>query len=1003
MPIKLDDFTKELIKIDSSPEKQFNGKEIFQKPENKEVVDRKKFINSNSSKHYFKREEEKRSSLLESINKPESFLKSQISEKLAKNEIELNKKEIYEISDISFSCMSFEDQKNIKVVDILQASIIPGLNNSLFDIRMGTLDSSQICHTCQEPINNCSGHFGLINLNKKFPNPNFKEALKITLKCICHYCGHPYIREPYLKALGIDKLVGIKRLKEIAKITPELFKLHNCPSKIPDYTKDYINDYILAYKVKDTNGVMHTIEKSLDNVEDLLSVLTKEDLKLLGYEGDSNPVNFIMKGILVCPPCTRPTMYADGIPKENYITDIYYQIISNNNKLKNFTITGDSNRINIENILYENIISLFFGNDKKNSNEKNGSLFFILGGKEGLLRKNILGKRVNFSARTVAGPASEANFGEILTPRFFAKTLTVPEKITIYNIDRLRNDFANGNAQSINRGNNQIITINDEMREKYLPIIGDIIIRYIQDGDSVMVGRQPTLHAESFMGFNVKLHDKLTIGLHSCVNAPFNADFDGDELNLHVIQEIKAQVETNTIANCKYHIMNSQSNKPMMGLAYNALLSSYLMTMVWIRDDIQKIEITTEEWDILKESYPTIEQSITKKQWAEIISSECDEVEISEERFEQAISVVNDSNKKETLYDRCIENNINPRSGRALFSLNFPINLNLTIRKSSSRTIVIGDREMNIKINENIVIKDGILIFGTLDKSSVGTSSNSLVQLLTKIYSFKEACRFLNDGQKICDWFLMWHGYSIGYKAIDMDRKNIVKLIKEKTNETQFEIYKLGPIPTEFIPNFFWKKTATTFLSNTEQIGRKIGEQILSLNNPLNVMGEPGSKQKGTKANTAQIVGSLGEQFCGGDLPKLEFNDAKRYLPTFLVDDVSIGSLGYVVNSFLDGLTPSEEMSHLAASREGLIDTAQNTALIGYISRRFRKVFEDIYINPLGQVVNVDDKIFSFTFGDCLNTAMQMPSQTKENGKKFGFCDVNMLADMVNREYEMEF
>ena len=997
---------KDIIKEMVNSSSKFEGIEIILKPETTEVVEKKKFKKSSAPSSFYKKEEPYSASLTALIPKPESFSKAKISQQISKNTIEMNKKPVYDISDLSFSCMSFEDQKKMKIVDIFQASTIAGINNSLFDTRMGTLNPEEICRTCEKDIKGCSGHFGLIILNKKYPHPNFKQALQLSLQCICHHCGHPYIREEFLKALGIDKLSGIKRLKEIAKITPKLFDLHSCPNKMPDYNKDYINEYILTYKAKDKEGKVRTFESKLDNVEDLLSLLTKEDLKLLGFEGDSNPVNFIMKGLLVCPPCARPTMYVDGMPKQDYITDILYQIITINNKLKSISINDLNTKINNENNLYEAINTLIFGTDAKNTKGKDGSLFKKLSGKEGLLRKNTMGKRVNFSARTVAGPASEANLGEILIPRAFALVLTIPEKITEYNIERLSEDMINGNAQSIilaNKGNDQLITINSDMRRDYIPIIGDTIIRFIKDGDLVMVGRQPTLHAESFMGFSVKIHDKLTIGLHSSVNAPFNADFDGDELNLHVIQEIKAQVETSIIANCKYHIMNSQSNKPMMGLAYNALLSAYLMTMGWIRDDINDLEITKDEWIVLQRRYPNITKVITKNEWAEIINSEYEEVEIPESRWDEAMSVVTDSIKKSSLYDRCVKHNINPQSGRALFSLNFPVNFTLNLIKHSDKTIKIDGKDKIIKIDNSIIIKDGILISGVLDKTSVGNSTNSIVQILGKIYSFKESCRFLNDGQKICDWFLMWHGYTIGYNSIDIDRTNILKLIKEKTNETQFKIYKLGPIPKEQIPLFFWKKNASTFLTNTEQIGRNIGEKILQLNNPLNVMGENGSKGKGTKANTAQIVGSLGQQFIDGDLPKLEFDNERRYLPTFLTDDVAIGSLGYVVNSFLDGLTPSEEISHLAASRIGLIDTAQGTALIGYISRRIRKTFEDIYINYLGQIVNVDDKIFSFTFGDCLSTSHQVPTKTKINGKKLGFCDVNMLADMVNNEYEMQF
>ena len=910
---------------------------------------------------------------------------------IKKNDKKLKNFSSKKITDIQFYCMSAEDQKKKSVVNITQASVVRGYTNSLSDVTMGCINPNEVCVTCNGNVNACTGHFGLVTLNKKFPHPIFKQALRLVLECVCHYCGHTFLKNDHVKKLGLNKYTAIKRLTMLSKITPKMYGLHTCEKKNVDYIKTYINDYILAYNKKDQDGKEHKIERTMEDVEKILSVLDNEDLDVLGLNRKNHPVNWIMKNLLICPPCTRPTIYVDGTAKENFMTDIYLYIISYNNKIRNNINSNDkTNEIK----LYEYITKLIdSGTESKNTNEKNESIFKFLSGKTGLFRKYILGKRVNYCTRTVAGPASEANFGEILLPRQVAQTLTIPEKVTIYNYNRLSEDMINGNAHSIifaNSESDQVMFISDKMRETHKLKIGDTIIRYMIDGDYLMVGRQPTLHAESFMTFKTKIHDKKTIGLHSSINAAFNADFDGDELNGHLLQTTGAQCEAATIANCKNHIMNVQSNKAMMGLAYNAILATFLMTQEWVYDDINDMEF--HEWN-----YP---DKITKKQWAEIINSDFGEITIPNTRYKEALNVLEDSSRKRTLRKRCEKNNVNPRSSKSLFSVIFPEDFFFTLNKFSEKKIIVNGKEKIIKIDESIVIKDGILISGTLKKGNVANTEGSFVQILTNIYSMEKSWDFINDGQKICDWFIMWHNFTLGYKTIDNNKSDIIKLINEKTNETQNKFYLLGDKPKDPILEFFWNRSASTLLTNTEQIGKKIGESILKQNNELKILGSDGSGAKGNSANTAQLLGSLGEQFLSDGLPKPSMKN-NRTSVFYTENDVSISAIGYVRNNFESGLTLPEMVSHLSASRQGIIDTALGTGDIGYIARKFRLTLQNITFDDTKCISNEKGNIFSFSgLGDFQSPSLQVTTQNKVNGKKVTFCNVNNIANMVNSKYE---
>jgi DNA-directed RNA polymerase II subunit RPB1 len=955
------------------------------------------------------------------VEEPEFLKKNELQKQIQRNHRASIEKTSMMIEKTSFYCLSSQEIINKSVLEITFASILPGISEypTLFDSRLGCIEATQICTTCQRDIHGCSGHYGRIRLNRSFIHPFFKQAMLYSLRCTCHYCGHLFLTPELLEVSGLNKIKGIKGLQQRAELSDKIHQLHSCPDINPKYDKDFKNGYIIVYS-KLVSGRNILMQQSIENVEVILSLLTLEEIRMLGFEEKSNPINFITKYLLVVPPQIRPTFYIKGLERYDYLTQIYLDIIAKNKELKNREIQ-EHDRMKIEAFLYTNIEALMIGSDKKilSKGTKNLDLQSRLKGKEGLLRKNMMGKRVNFSSRTVAGPASEANFGEILIPRVFTENLTIPVKVTYYNQEECQELLRSGVVKgiiSVEKSHDQIILLTPEFQNEYVLKLKDTIIRPIQDGDALLFGRQPTLHAESFMGGTVKLHDHLTIGLHSSLNAPLNADFDGDELNCHIIQTPEAMIEALTIANCKFHIMNSQSNRPMMGLAYNGLLAGYLMTVYWTQWDSQKIEVSHSQWNKVESAWKargiSLNQNITNLQWIDLLEDllgerhEYREIIISENRWEQASNCVRNSKIKETLEERCLKYGVHPRSSRALFSLTLPRTLNYAVKKNYLKNIfLIGEREetRSISVSNNIIIREGILVSGTVNKDVIGTGGESLVAVLNKLYSFKESCRFVNDAQKIADWFILYHNFSIGYKAIESNRPEILKILHDKVSETQFDIYNLGPIPRDTVDSFFWYRKAIMILENTEQIGKTIGQKALTSNNPLNIMGEHGSKMKGSDMNTAQITGSLGEQFIERTLPQLEFNDRSNTLPTFLPNDCSIDSMGYIIHSFYDGLQPSEVFFHLSASREGVANTGVKTSELGYLHRRLVKSFEDITINFLGQVAaNNSGIIISFNFGDYMNPAQQLFTSNKRQGKKVNFCNVSTFAEMLNNEYEQE-
>lgn len=823
------------------------------------------------------------------------------------------------------------------------------ITHGLFDIRMGPIDSKLICPECNRNDKGCSGHFGYIELPEKIVNPLYKKEIILVLQCICPFCGDTYINQEIFDALGFSKIPKNKLLKQVAEISEKfLHKTHNHGYARIKYDKAFKGSK-LCFTTEEGNTPL-TYIRSPNNMEGLFEAVPPEKFKLLGLSGATHPVNFITDVIVCCPPCIRPPSIVNGKQIDHPLTERYGNILSSIIKLRDH-VGNNVERNNQMDKLYDHIESIINGPVKKPGLKvplKESGILGNLGTKKGLIRGHMMGKRVDNCGRTVAGPAFEVNQGEVIIPKYATKILLVPIKVHKYNLKEVREEFKKGvykfmKARGISM--KAAIPITEKNIKDNLPMIGDEFLRYIKTGDHVLEGRQPSLHAESILGFRAVIGEHDTTKIPSWINSPFNADFDGDELTFHVLQNVRAWAEGETVMDSKYHIMNVQSNRPMMALAYHGLMGSFLMTTSW---EVQGVK---------------------------------NEVIIPEKRWHEAVSLLNDSYRKSSLEERLRRHHINPRSGRALFSLTLPTNFTYS--------------------GGGIEIIDGILVKGVLKKANVGLKVLSLVQILAKMYSIKEASRFINDAQKIADWFVMWSGLSIGYKDFDANRKEVIKMLKKDLNKMQVEYFNLGERPKDSIHLFFWMRALHGIVDKTKINGKKIGEKYLLINNTLNILSdEHGCGAKGSTGNTSQLTGSLGEQFIGSDIPTYKLKNKTRCLPFYPPNDVSLESMGYVVNSYMDSISPSASMFHQMASRITLIDTARNVSDIGYTHRRVEKSLEPIVINCFSFVASTDGRLFQPIFGAGLNVAKTMPVRTKRVGEKIFFCNFQDEARLLNRIYE---
>jgi DNA-directed RNA polymerase beta' subunit len=967
--------------------------------------------------------------------------------------------------EYSLSYMSPDEMKGSAVFSAMSMSTANDAGTSgIFDKRLAP-DKRTICLTCSRNYKGCEQHRAYIPFHKPFVNPLCQEEVIYILKSTCGYCGQVYATDDFIKMMGYHKISDRKKyLKLLSELTSKIHTLHSHEGWQREIFDSQMKNHLILFVEEGDPSTKKS--KWIENVIRLFDNLNENSLRILRFTGSNHPRNLILHGILTLPTNLHLPVMVNGKLTEHFYTTKYVGIIDCNIKMRQ---AGDDKNVldDLQATQYTKLKEIFNGpeaNAAIKMADKEVGICKGFGRKGGIIRKHMQGKRVDDCARTVANP-SIYKYGYIGVPRKYVSILTVKVKATKYNLVKIQNDIRNGEYKHffpVVNGAPILKAFDEKIRKTHVVEIGCEYERSLRDGDIVLNGRQPTLHGPSIMGYKVYLHDDRVFKVHLSNVGPMNCDFDGDEITIHVPQTITAQVEAETIMNTEYHLMNEQANRPMIGLAFHALVFGFLATKTWRRNEEQVVILSRDRFieglslfpdNALKESlfercqrqgvdtnsgnalmsilFPetfnfmnkriTIKNGIIidgtltqemlspkkesliekfKKEfkiqdvswlvggfnklrnwfikWRRFSLGEF-EVEIPERRMIAAMSRVDNSPRKKTLKRRCKQYNINPLSGRALASLPFPVNFTFS--------------------NSNVTIRDGILIKGYLNKASLGTGHASLIGELCRLYSMEEANRFIDEFATLGNWFIMWHRLSLGMHTFSTNRIELHKKNSNDINSVQARFFNLGPLPKDDIDIFFWKRRAHNMLNESKKNARDIGNNELTEANALNILGSNGAQAKGSDMNTAQITGFLGIQNIKGDLQIKEMNGGTRGLPMFLPNDCALEAHGFITKSFYDGIDESGLYDHLAASREGQVDTAHSTKDIGYTHRRIEKGMENTIFGGRGFIETVLGKIFQFTY-DCLNVAMEVNVHSDEMGKHLCFVNFAAQADLLNRLYE---
>ncbi|MCG2864766.1 MAG: DNA-directed RNA polymerase subunit A' [Vulcanisaeta sp.] len=846
------------------------------------------------------------------------------------------------IKSIRFALLSPDVIRSMSVMEITTSETYDEAGRpmvgGLMDRRLGVVEPGSRCETCGNPPDRCPGHFGRIELARPVIHVEYARYIHELLRATCRECGRVLLTdeeiEKYRKRLERLrvrwKLLADRLIERIRKRAMERTTCPHCGAK--QYKVRFERPY--AFYEEKENGVLEKLDPI--KIRERLEKIPDGDLELLGWDPKvARPEWAVLTVLPVPPPQVRPSIQLEtGQRSEDDLTHKLVDIVRVNEKLRTAIESGAPSSV-VDQLwdLLQYHVATYFNNElpnlppvKHRSGRPLKTLAQRLKGKEGRFRGSLSGKRVDFSARTVISPDPNLSINEVGVPMDVARILTVPMQVTEWNMDLARQLVLNG--PEVWPGANYVVYPDGrrvdlryfrdrrELANKLAP--GFIVERHLMNGDIVLFNRQPSLHRMSIMGHLVRVLPGRTFRLHLAVCPPYNADFDGDEMNLHVPQNEEARAETRTLMIVQNHIITPRYGGPIIGARQDYITGGYLLTS--------------------KGSF------------------------INKELLMYLLAAAN--------YDGEIEEPaiMHPRelwTGKQVISMLLPKDLNWvqpTAIKESCKD------PYNCYTDEYIIIVNGYMATGVLDKKSIGAEQvDSLWHVIVKRYGNDYARKWVDSILRALLRFLDLRGFTMGIDSLEMPLDSYNELTKlyedsEKKVLEYIQRFREGKLEAE--PGLTIEETLendiTIELSRAREAAARIVEKYINKDGDAYIMAKTGAR--GSIVNITQMVAMLGQQTIRGERFKRGFYG--RTTAHFEPGDLGPMAKGFVRNNFKTGLTPLEFFFHAAGGRDGLVDTAVRTAQSGYMQRRLINALQDIYVAYDGTVRNASGSIIQTRYAE---------------------------------------
>lgn len=624
--------------------------------------------------------------------------------------------------------------------------------------------------------------------------------------------------------------------------------------------------------------------------------------------------------------------------------------------------------------------------------------------KEGLFRKNMMGKRVNFAARSVISPDPNIETNEIGVPPVFAKKLTYPEPVTNHNFYELKEAILNGvdrwpGATAIENENGQVIGLRTKTFEERQAIANQLLApsntsvngarnkkvhRHLNNGDVVLMNRQPTLHKPSMMSHRARiLPGEKTIRMHYANCNTYNADFDGDEMNMHFPQNEVARAEALQIADTDHQYLVATSGKPLRGL-----IQDHISMGVWLSNRDSLFD---------REDYHQLLYGCLRPENNHTIS----------DRIQTVIPAI-----------------LKPRSMWTGKQIITTVLKNITPETHPGLTLLgksqtSGDSWGDSSEEGIVIFQNGELLCGILDKAHLGPTGGGFVHSIYEAYGHIIAGKLLSILGRLLTKLLHMRAFSCGMDDLLLteagNAKRRIKL-QEAENiglEVAAKYVTLDPQSISVEKELHARledvlrddeKQAgldSVFNSRTATLSSEITVACLPVGlekpfpkNQMQSMTRSGAK--GTAVNANLISCNLGQQVLEGR--RVPVMISGKTLPSFKPFETKVRAGGYIMDRFLTGVRPQEYFFHAMAGREGLIDTAIKTASSGYLQRCLIKGMEGLKVEYDSSVRDSDGTMVQFLYGeDGLDVTKQ------KHLKDFKFLAENYMSLVAQLNIKEEF
>lgn len=824
------------------------------------------------------------------------------------------------IDSIGFGVLSPKQILKQSIVKVITPEIYDKygfpVEGGLMDMRMGVIEPGLSCKTCSQSYKYCEGHFGHLELARPILNVNFIDEINLILNLTCHDCHRAMVAPDKLQST-IDELARVKEelgtekyMKYYSKFVSGLKKLKVCPhceAAHEGVTLD--KSSVFVFTQGDKKRLLTTeIRFRFENIPD-------SDLPILNLHG-VRPEWLLLTVMPIPPVSMRSTItLQSGQRSEDDLTHKLTDIVRTNQRLHEHLLVGVPEAI-IEDVwdLLQYHISTYMDNTIAGlppARHRNGdtlkSVAERIKGKKGIIRNNLIGKRVNYSARTVISPDPRLKFNEVGVPFQIAKKLTVPENVTEQNIDYLKELIRNGPMNY--PGANYLITKTGS-KKSIVPEIVDVLVeelepgyvveRHLLDGDSVIFNRQPSLHKLSMMGHVVKVLPIKTFAINPGVCEPYNADFDGDEMNVHLPQSIEARQEVEQLMDVKHQLISPASGETVIGCIHDSISGLYLLT---------KDGVTYSKEDAL------------------------------ELLFASGFKDLNKINFKKEV------------TGKEVFSALLPEELNFI---GSSKT---GE----------VRIENGQLIEGIIDKKTIGSGGGVLLRHLHKNFQVDYVLEIISHMFQLGIQVLKKEGLTVSMgdfdvsKEVETEVENVNKKVFKEIDKVMkdYESGKLEKLTGLSLQQTFEIKLLQ-LLNSIRDESMKIVQEKLDPNTGTMVMANSGAR--GNALTTVQMHAGVGQQSLRGQ--RITRGFVNRTLSCFKPGDISPAARGYIKSSLREGLKPWEIFFGNITGRDGLMDTALRTPKTGYLYRRMASAMLDLIVQEDKSVRNEDGVIVQFKYGD---------------------------------------